>query len=110
MHRSFISFTRRELNTPTLLRTFSRLITFCLDAVYWGNWTFVFLSVNTSNLSDGDIMLIDSSGFPGFPWPRSTNTRGTKGNNIGNDYIRDADVRGTYTGNTGAVKCLEMHS
>ena len=111
MHGSFISFTKRELNTRVLLGTSSRVttlktpfssnpvISFCLDAVHWGGWAPASVLVNVSSLSmtkqiSGDAMFTCSGCFLGCPRP---NLIGAEG----------ADVGGACVGGTcGGGACI----
>ena len=87
------------------------VIPFCLDAMYWGGWASASLLVNVSDvsiekqMSDGDTMLTGSECFPGLPWPLSTDSKGAKDADVGDDCIRGVDVggictRGVYTEGT----------
>ena len=79
------------------------VISFCLDAIYWGGWAFVSLLANISDLSikkqmfDRDTMLTSSKCFPGLPWPLSTDAKSAKGADIGDDWIGGADIGGICT-------------
>ena len=76
------------------------IISFCLDAIYWGGWAFASLLINISDvfikkqMFDEDTILTGSECFPGLPWAFSTNVKGAKGADIGDDCIGDTDVRG----------------
>lgn len=85
------------------------MTTFYLDALYWGGWASVSPSVNISNLPDRDIILTSSDSFPGFSWPHSIDIMGTKSDDVGNDYIKNAGVGDTCISCDGAVECLGMH-
>ena len=79
------------------------IISFCLDAMYWDDWAFASLLVNVldvsikKQMSNGNTMLTGSGCFPDLPWPLSTDAKGAKGADVGDDCIGGANVRGICT-------------
>ena len=76
---------------------------FCLDIMYCNSWVSASLLINVSNMSiekqipDRNIMLTGSKCFLDLVWPLSTDAKGVKSADIGNDCIGGADIGGIYT-------------